>query len=283
MALEKASVLALAALAVTISCGKKVESTAPLVGWHSEGTEDAPWAGDCYYPPDYQSMLDTDRKMARQKSLEAMKSQWLGQKNDGLEFDATAVDDLEIILLGRPDRIEEVSVKNLEYCQQYMTGTGSASSWEDWLRGLAASLTEGECNTPLDYQLIQYLDIQTSWQQPIPFCKGNRAEITATQSDRYRISEDSPWINADGDESMPSTSSEYPCNFQGCFAGQLIGRFVTFDGVETIFPIGTYLRYEAPEHGTFTWTINDTTYFDNEWHKEGAITDRTAITVTPID
>ena len=272
-----------------VSCGKKVDETPPPVGWASEGTEEVPWAGDCYYPPEYESLAEsqsltfaeTDRRIARQVALEGMKSQWLGQREDGVSFDAMMIDDLETILLGRPTEIEDMSRQNLSYCKQVMGAGASTSEWSSWLSGLPAVLTEGECNTPFDYQLIQYLDIKTGWQQPIPFCQGNRAVFNATANDQYRISEDGDWMNVNGDLAQPSTSSEYPCNFEGCTVGMLVGKFVTESGIETIYPMGTEMRFEAPEHGTFYWTINDTTYYDNEWHKAGSIVDHTAITVTP--
>lgn len=271
-------------LSLAAGCGpKEVEEAPPPVGWADEGTEDAPWTGQCYYPPAYEEMVITDRRMARQEALQSMKSQWLGERDDSVSFDADVVEELEIVLLGRPELIESVSRENLTYCKQVMGAGESTGAWSSWLSGLPDKLTEGECDTPLDYQLIQYLDIQKGWQQPIPFCEGNRARIEATQNDQYRITEDGPWMNANGDTSAAATDPNLPCNFEGCYPGMLIGRFVTEDGVENVFPIGTETTFTAPAHGTLTYTINDTTYYDNKWHSEGTIVDHTAITVTPID
>jgi len=144
-------------------------------------------------------------------------------------------------------------------------------------------LTAGECNTPLDYQLIQYLDINRDWQEQVPLCKGNRAVIAASPSDKYRIVKGGDWINAGGDPSMPATDPTLPCNFDGCFWGQLVGKFVTEEGVVTVFPVGTRKDFEAPENGTFSFMINDNTFYDNEWHSQGTITDHTAVTVSPAD
>jgi hypothetical protein len=42
-------------------------------------------------------------------------------------------------------------------------------------------------------------------------------------------------------------------------------------------------EFEAPENGTFSFMINDTTFYDNDWRSQGTITDHTAVTVSPAD
>jgi hypothetical protein len=263
------------------ACGpEKVVAPAALpVGWYTEPT----WTGSCYVPPDFEKMESTDRKIARQQTLEAIHDQWLGGRKDGIAFKPQMIDDVETTLLGRPDDIENVSRKNLELCKQVMGAGGSKVEWETWLRKLPAQLTAGECNTPVDYQLFQYLDINTGWQQPIHFCRGNKVIIEATEKDMYRIVEGGPWISAEGDLSQKATAKELPCNFEGCYVGQLIGRYVTDSGIQTVFPIGLRKDFEAPEHGTLTWQINDTVWYDNVWRKQGTIIDKTAISVTPAE
>ena len=114
-------------------------------------------------------------------------------------------------------------------------------------------------------------------------CQGDRAIIQATSSDKYRIVQGGEYINAEGDLTQPISDPELPCNFEGCYAGMLIGRFVTDSGIETVFPIGTQKIWEAPEHGTFSFQINDNSAWDNEWRSQGTITDHTAVTVSPAD
>jgi hypothetical protein len=280
------SLFALSLLVVSVAEGKKKKEEAPPpVGWHKvEATKKDPgWRGECYYPPEFEGMDITDRRMARQVALQEMKKQWLGQRDEIVSFDARMIDDVETVLLGRPDDIEQIARKNAELCEPVMAAGGDTGSWSSWLGGLPAKLTAGECNTPLDYQLIQYLDLGKGWQEQIPMCQGDRAIIQASSSDKYRVVQNGEWINADGDLSQPSTDPSMPCNFEGCFVGMLIGRFVTDAGIETIFPIGTEKLFEAPEHGTFSFTVNDTTAWDNEWHSSGTITDHTAVTVSPAD
>ncbi len=254
---------------------KKKEPPPPPSEWaHEEGMK-----SDCWYPPVFEGMLDGDRKIARQKSLEAMKSQWLGQRDDGVKFEDMVVDDLETTLLGRPAEIEGIARANLDYCKAYMNG-GSTESWAGWVRGLPPKLTEGECLQPLTYTLFDYLDIGRSWQRPITLCQGNVAKISATVKDRYRISDKGEWISAEGTPER-AIGAEYPCNIEGCMVGMLVGKFVTEKGVEIIFPIGGGTVFTAAENGELTYSINDTTWYDNKYFKNASIEDRTAITIEP--
>ncbi|MBN1337518.1 MAG: hypothetical protein JXB39_16315 [Deltaproteobacteria bacterium] len=269
-----------AGLLPVLGCGPKTPVVViPEIGWHSEEG----WKGACYYPPEWEGLEDTERRIARQAALEEMKRQWRGLRQDGVQFDAEAVEDVETTLLGRPEHIEMVSQKNYAFCKEVMAASAAVAPWREWFGTLTATLTAGECHHPFDYQLIQYLDINHSWQENIHFCMGERAIITASTSDKYRISKQGPWINADGDQDLPATRKELPCTESGCFEGQLVGRFVTESGIVTIFPLGTEAQFEAPEHGTFSFTVNDDTYYDNEWHKTGAVTEHTAVTFTPAE
>ena len=265
------------------AAAKKAKVVAPLEGWNQEDTKDLLWKGQCYYPPNFEKFAETERRMARQKTLEAMKSQWSGARDDGVAFDAVLIDDVETTLLGRPERIEDIVKKNLDFCKSVMGAGASTDAWQNWLRNVPGQLTAGECNNPVNYQLIQYLEVAKGWQQPIHFCKGDRVNIEATKNDMYRISESSPWINAEGDTAQRATGPEYPCNIEGCFVGMLVARFVTDGGVENVFPIGVGASFEAPEHGTLTWQVNDTTYYDNVFKSSGPITDHTTITVSPAE
>lgn len=248
----------------------------PPVGW----TKEEGWKGECYYPPDFEKLPELDRKMARQAALEAMKQQWLGGKDDGVSFDAGMIDEVDTVLLGRPVQIEAVARGNRDKCVAVMKGA-SLDEWSGWLGALPAKLTAGECMQPLTYTLFDYLDLGRSWQRPITMCQGNKAHIVATAKDRYRVADDAPWINVEGDTSQRATSSDYPCNLEGCYVGTLVGKFTTDAGVETVFPIGVETVFTAPENGTLTWSINDTTWYDNKWFKSSTIEDKTGITVEP--
>ncbi len=249
----------------------------PPVGWHTEEG----WKGQCYYPIDYAAIGEGERKMARQVALESMKTQWLGAKEDGVTFGENLVDEVETVLLGRPTHIEAVSLANRDQCIAYMKG-GDVQVWRGYLSALPAKLTLGECTSPpLTYTVFDYLDIGKSWQRPIGLCKGDKAHITGSAKDRYRTSDSGAWINVDGEPGNKAIAAEYPCTIEGCMVGMLVARFVTDAGVETVFPVGAETTFTAPEHGTISYAINDTVWYDNKWYKSAMIEDRTAITIEP--
>lgn len=248
----------------------------PPVGW----VQETGWTAHCYYPADFSKLAIGDRRGERQKALEAMKSQWSGGRDDGISFDADAIESVETVLLGLPEKIEAVAAANRDKCVEAMK-TGNTESWGSWVKTLDRSLMAGECVKPLDYTMFDYLEITSGWQRSVPMCKGNKAHIVATSKDRYRISNNGPWINADGDPAIVATGSEWPCNMEGCKAGMLIGKFTSDSGVETIFAIGVEKWFTAPENGTLSWQINDSTWYDNAWFKSATIEDRTAVTVSP--
>ena len=264
---------------ITFAEAKKPKGpVAPPVEWHREEG----WKGDCWYPPDFSKMQDGDRKLARQHSLEQMKAQWLGQRDDDVKFDDITIDNLETALFGKPTNIESVAATNLEKCSAYMKG-GSLDPWASWIGTLPGKITEGDCTQPLTYTMFDYLDIGNSWQRPITLCKGDRAHISATASDKYRITDKGDWITAAGVPGANAIEADYPCNIEGCLVGMLVGKFVTDKGIESIFPIGLDHVYPAPENGTLTYAINDTTWYDNHYFKTAAIEDRTAITIQPAE
>jgi len=265
-------------LLVTLAEAKKVKAPPPppVDAWGLiEGSKVS-----CYYPADFDKLPDGDRKLARQVALEQMKVQWSGGKEDGVDFEDGVIDDLETALLGRPVLIEQVARDNLEQCTTFAKG-GAVDAWRSWFTPLAGKLTAGECLRPLTYTLFDYLEIGIGWQRPIQICKGDRAHISATEKDRYRVSDKGPWINVEGDKEQKVTASDMPCNIEGCYLGTLVGKFETDDGVVTIFPVGTDKVFVAPSNGILSWSINDNTWYDNRYFKSATIEDRVAITLEP--
>lgn len=270
-------------LLILTSCGpKNVAPAAPIVGWHAEEG----WTAKCYFPPDYDSVEatggDSARRSARQTSLEAMMSQWQGKRDDGVMIDEGVIEDVESTVLGRPETIEQVSRQNLDYCKQVMGNGASTDGWASWLRNLPGKLTAGECLAPLRNTYFDYLELGWSWQFPVEMCAGDKAKITATSADKFRIAKDGEWITAAGLEGQQA-SGEFPCTGEGCWKGMLVGKFTTQDGFEETFPIGITTVYRATAHGTLTISVNDDAWFDNAWYKTGAIEDHTGITIEPGD
>jgi hypothetical protein len=284
MAIRRLQISLLAASFVCFAAGcgpKNVEPVMPFIGWQ---TEEA-WTMSCYFPPNWGSMNELDRRAMRATALDDMLSQWNGSREDGISFKANRLEELEIVLLGRPQKIEAIVTANLQQCQAVATGTKDAGSWESWLASLPATLTEGECMQPLDYTMFDYLDIGSGWQRPLSICEGDRVKVSGTLRDKYRVEDGGPWINVEGDASKPTVGDEsVPCNLEGCNMGMLVLRFTSEDGVATILPVtGGQIIFTAPAHGTIDYRINDEKYFDNIWFKNGGIIDRTAIEIGPAN
>lgn len=256
---------------------KGKEDAAPPVGWFAEDG----WMGECYGPPDFASLASGPRRMAWQETRNALMQQWQGQKGDGVKFDDKVVTNLETALLGKPERIEQVAVENLAHCKAAMAGKG-AGEWQRWISALPGKLTEGDCPTaPMDYTLFDYLSIGSDWHIPVHVCKDDHVRIQASSGDMFKLSDDGPWINVEGDASQPA-SGDLPCTIEGCVRGQLVMRFTAQSGVQTILPVGTTRDFRAPEHGRIDLMINDDSFFDNVWKVERGIEHHTSIEYSPV-
>jgi hypothetical protein len=251
---------------------KKRKGPAPA-GW-VEGEEGKP---ACYNPPDWEQLQLIDRKMKRSEVMDEFMGQWKGNRSDGVSFDSYTIDKVDTVLLGRPERIEEVAKENYALCQK-----GDVTAWERWAASLPGKLTAGECRKPLDYTMFDHLEIGTGWQRQLPICKGDKIVLKASPQDKYRVTDDGPWINVAGDGGKPTVGmSDWPCNIPGCLAGILMFRFVGESGQTSLYVAGTELTFTAPEHGTIDYRINDTQFYDNKWHTAGGITDHTSIEISP--
>jgi hypothetical protein len=80
-----------------------------------------------------------------------------------------------------------------------------------------------------------------------------------------------------GDVGNRANSEEYPCTLEGCFVGALLLRFTDEVGNETIHAVGQEMIFKAPVHGKIEVQINDTTYYDNVYKKEGSMIHHTSI------
>jgi hypothetical protein len=238
--------------------------------------------GQCFFPADFEKLGDGDRKLARQSALEAMTAQWRGSRDDGVQMEESVVEDIETTLLGRPALIEDVSRKNLEQCKAFMHG-GPIEAWKGWLVPLSGKLNAGECLSPLVDTMFDYLEITRPFFRSVTVCKGDRVHIRATIKDRYRISDTGEWMTVEGNPAEKAIGADYPCNIEGCMVGMLVGRFTGDDGVETIFPIGADHIFAVPSNGKLSWSINDTTWYDNKYFQSATIEDRVAVTVEPAE
>jgi len=269
------SALALAATAATgaiIAGCKKKGPEGPVIveGWHQEEG----WKGACYFPKDYK---DSDR-LAANDVRNAMMSQWKGERDDGVSFSTGVIEGVETVLLGKPDAVKSVARQNLDLCKQYMAG-GSIEPWQNWFAGLEGSLTQGDCKwPPLRYQQHDYLDLGKGWQFEGRVCKGDVVRIEVSSNDYYRLADDEPWINGEGDTSRRAVGEEYPCTLEDCFHGTVIYRFTGEDGTITIGAVGLEKEFVARQAGILELRVNaDDSWYDNVWRKKGSLIDHSAI------
>lgn len=249
---------------------------APIVGWHRE----AGWTADCWYPPDFSVLAEGAKRMSWQETRDAIVGQWRGERNDGIKLDDKHVENLETVILSKPERIDTVAKGNLEQCKAAVAG-GPTSAWESWLVSSAGSLTEGECPyAPLDYTLFNYLSVNSDWQISTAVCKGDKIIVHGTEGDYYQLSAGGPWLNVAGDPAQPATAS-LPCNIEGCLRGQLVMRFTGDSHTQQIIPIGISTEFMAPEHGRIEVMINDDTLEDNKFKVEKGLEHHTGIELKP--
>ncbi len=261
------------------ACGPKDTTPAgPIVGWHREEG----WTMDCYHPPNFDNLNELDRRVAREMAMDEVIKQWRGQREDGIHFEETVVEDVETTLLGRPEKVEVISRENLTKCKSVATASMKKEAWYTWISGLKSSLTAGECNSGVADTIFDYLDIEMSWTRNFKICTGDRIVISGTANDKYKIEPNGPWINVAGDPNRPAVGTDLPCATDECYAGQLLMRFTAeAGGWEEIIPVGERHVFVASQHGFISYTINDNTYYDNEWYQSGGLVDHTAIEISP--
>lgn len=278
----------LAALLLGLSSCKKGPEPVTKEGWYKPEADPktgAGWAGQCFFPKNFANLGPGDRKVARQAALEAMVEQWSGKRNDGVSFDETVVENVETVLLGRPEAIESVAQQNAEHCETYMAGGAQDSgAWSSWLSSLPGKLTEGECNHPLVDTIFNYISVNSTWQNPASVCPGDEVEVTASAIDYYKISPSGPWINAAGDPNLPTVGkSEFPCNIEGCLQGMVVLRFRSDDGFTEVVPVGLKTIWKAPGSGKIDVMINDDNLSDNKFKIESGLEHHTSITYEPAE
>ncbi|MEC7987705.1 MAG: hypothetical protein VX278_21230 [Myxococcota bacterium] len=266
-------------LFITACAPKKVVVEKPKIEWVQEDGSSAA----CYYAPAFETLDSLDRKEAQSKALDAIVSQWKGERNDGVKIKEELIDGVETVLLGDMLKVEVAVKENLSYCKQYASNASSLPQWQSWVSNLPAQLTEGECDHHFRDTVLDYVEVDTEWMpaSPLRICKGDKIRISAAPKDRYRIEEEGPWITVQGDSNIPTAGSEsYPCKVEGCFAGMVVLRFKSED-VEEVVPVGAQATYTAPADGVIFYGINDDTFYNNKWYMSNGLIEHASITVEP--
>ena len=267
-------------LSLLWACGpKEPVQVAPKVGWQQE----IGWSLACYYPEEFEKLTELDKRMAWQKSMESIFSQWNGQRGDGVSMDEGVLDQIDLQLSSKPQKVEKVVRENLAMCEKVAVGQASIADWKTWVNTLPASLSAGECYTHFHDTVLDYLNITTAFENSFGICGGDIIRISGTSKDQYRINNDASWINVEGDKNAPSLGSELPCNIEGCYNGMLILRFTDTDGRVTVHPVGVEFEFKAPRDGHISYGINDDSFYDNAWYQTGSLKDHAAVTIMPVD
>ena len=280
--IQKAGEKMLLPLFLFVGCGpKKNSSEIPSGDWYQAEN----WSVSCYNPPKYEAETQLKRQENREAALDALLLQWKqGGRPDGLSLEETMVTEVEDVILGDMTKVEKVSRENFFKCKQVANGKLSKGEWKEWVIKLPFTLTEGECNTPFVNKVLDPdLSIDIDWepQDGYPICEGNKIKISGTTEDQFRVDEGGPWITVAGDKNKPTAGGKLPCKTEGCFAGQLILRFVGRDGIEEIIPVGASLVWTATKDGTIYYGINDDTFYDNKWYESGGIQDHASVSIVP--
>jgi hypothetical protein len=249
----------------------------------------------CYAPPDFAKIEGSAILTARSEALEFVMGTAYGTVNEGFKIeDDEAISYLETAFYGRPALLDEWLPENFKRCKAVGEGKMKASEYLAWLAKQGEELEAGECYKPLDYEYHNFMDIQVGWQYRIHVCKDDQAliETTGLDNGKYTIQDTGKWkenvyITADG---MPVAAGKYdkmdplppeavaqPAGDKGPVAeephGAVVMRFEAEDGSYTkYFLVGAKLEFQAPDHGFISFTVNDTTFFDNKFHDvRGAI------------
>ena len=256
---------------------KKNQDAGPKIGWVKVGEG----GGECYYPPDFSALATGPKRMEWQNTRNAMLGQWRGERGDGVSFDPKAIELVENVLLGIPERIEGIAKDNAEQCEKAFSG-GGLDAWAKWVKASPTRLTASDCpSPPMDYTMFDYLSVNNDWHIPVDVCKGDKVRILGSPQDMYRLTEDGPYMNVAGDASVEA--SGLPCTMSECLPGMLIMRFRSREGIDQVLPVGTETEFIAPAHGTITVMINDANLSDNDWRTRRGVRDHASITYEPAE
>lgn len=242
----------------------------------------------CWAPTDFASLTESQRRIERQKGYDFAWKLISGDQRPGFKVEDTQdLDYFETAFLGRPTLLDTWLPDNYKRCEAVGKGEATPESYLEWLSRIGRELEKGQCSRPFDYEVHQFLDVQTEWQARFHVCKGDKFALISTGTDMSQWQlVDAPkgqtpkFVGAAGDPATPAAGDlgvvgEAPW-------GALIMRFEYEDGSTTKYIVaGLAMDWEAPDHGFISFAINDNTYFDNKFREVKGVKDYLAITLTP--
>ena len=241
----------------------------------------------CYNPPAFaDEPNEPKRRVLRQAAMEEMLRLLRGEVNEQIVVDERKIDNWETDFLGKPTGIEPFVNDGLNKCKAYAEGELGLSTYVAWLADGGDRATEGDCHTPLTYELHQNLSVQDGWQVRRHMCNGDQVLIETTTSNKYTVAdtgdyETTVWINPDGDLEQPEAGEGFPCPH--CPVGAVVYRFEFEDVVRDpdIQVLGVTKEFSAPANGFISFTVNDLSYFDNTFHEANGVIDYLPLSIYP--
>lgn len=241
----------------------------------------------CYAPPDFAKMNNSERRQARSDALDYLNPLVNGQSHKGFAMEGDPLLLFETAFLGRPQLLDSWLAVNFDQCKQVAAGKVSNEDYASWMGSQARELEEGECYKPLTYELHDYIDIQTGWQLRLHMCEGDSIliETTGEENGQFTIEDTgkpkkNTYITAAGDPDRAEAGeaglvSDMP-------AGALIMRFEAEDESMTRYIlVGQSVTFKADQHGYISFSINDTTLFNNKFRNVGGAKDYLSLDIYP--
>lgn len=239
----------------------------------------------CYVPPVFDLPDPQARKFARSKGYAEASRRWRGEKDPAFHLEDRVLEHLEDGLMTAPERIEVLLHEDFQRCQDWASGTLTLESYQSWFQSRLETMAGEDCSHPSFTLITQYLEVNQRWQLETPLCKEEVVLIRAN-SGEYTVEakpaeKDTVWITSEGDVTQPTRAAPYPCQVEGCFKGQLLGRFVDRAGTEKVFPIGKQTFFTAPAHGRISFGVNDVDLFDNAFRVKDQVADYLSVEIFP--
>lgn len=241
----------------------------------------------CYGAPDFAKMTNSERRSARADALEYLTTLVNGQLQEGFAMEGESLLLFETAFLGRPQLLDGWLGENFAQCKSVAEGKLDPKDYAKWLGAAAREFEAGECYKPLTYEYHNFLDIQSEWQMRLHICKDDKIliESTGEENGQYTIEDTgkakkNTYITASGDPAQPEAGDKGIA--MDLPAGALIMRFEAEDESMTkFFLVGHRLEFHADQHGFISFTINDTTYFDNKFRNVGGAIDYLGVDIYP--